>query len=127
MTPRAAAPAREVGDCFADYEAALTGGDTERTNHWFADDERVVRFGVAEEQWGGAEVRRWRRTAPPVPAGRRLERTRVDAWDGRLAVVTTLFDYPGVVGLGRQSQAWLRTEQGWRIVHAHVSHRYPDP
>ncbi|MDF2746746.1 MAG: hypothetical protein K0S98_1031, partial [Propionibacteriaceae bacterium] len=34
----------------------------------------------------------------------------------------TLFHRPSAAGrIGRQSQTWLRTTAGWRIVAAHVS------
>lgn len=113
----------EVRDCFTAYEDALSAGEVAAMDAWFADDCRTVRFGIAEEQWGADEVRRWRGTAPRVPAGRRLSETRVDVWTDDVAVVTTLFGYPSSELVGRQSQTWLRTETGWRIVHAHVSER----
>lgn len=118
-----AALEREILDCFTAYEAALVAGDAATTDAWFADDGRTVRIGIAEEQWSASEVRRWRAGAPPVPAGRHLSRTRVDVWADDLAVVTTLFAYPSSSAVGRQSQTWLRTEAGWRIIHAHVSER----
>ena len=117
----------EVLACFTAYEEALRLGDHEATDAWFADDDRTVRFGVAEEQWGATAISRWRRTCAPIPAGRRLERTRIDVWGSDLAVVTTLFGYPGAETSGRQSQTWRRTRRGWRIVHAHVSTRATDP
>jgi hypothetical protein len=121
----AAAPDVEaqVWDCFNAYEDALIAGDVAAMNSWFADDERTVRFGIAEEQWNFEAVRQWRRTAGPVPPGRQLSNTRVAVWSADLAVVTTLFRYPSSSVLGRQSQTWLRTDDGWRIVHAHVSER----
>lgn len=113
----------EVLACFTAYEEALAAGDVAAMDSWFADDPRTIRFGIAEEQWGAEDVRRWRSTAPQVPDGRRLGETRVDLWTGTLAVVTTLFRYPASVLVGRQSQAWLLTDAGWRIIHAHVSER----
>ncbi|MGB8384508.1 MAG: AtzH-like domain-containing protein [Dermatophilaceae bacterium] len=115
--------AHEVLGCFTAYEAALVSGDAAATDAWFADDTRTVRFGIGEEQWGADQIRRWRREAAPLPAGRRLMNTRVDVWADNLAVVTTLFAYPRSSSVGRQSQTWLRTGGGWRIVHAHVSQR----
>jgi len=123
----ATAVEHEVLACFTAYEEALSSGDVATMDLWFADDNRTVRFGIAEEQWGAEEVRRWRSTAPGVPAGRRLSKTRVDLWSDDLAVVTTLFRYPGTVSVGRQSQTWMRTDAGWRIVHAHVSERTATP
>jgi len=117
----------EVLACFRAYEDALSAGDVAAMDGWFADDERTVRFGTAEEQRGAEEVRRWRRHAPRVPEGRRLSDTRVDVWAGSVAVVTTLFRYPSSPLLGRQSQTWWRTPDGWRIISAHVSERSEAP
>lgn len=113
--------------CFTAYEEALSAGDVAAMDAWFADDPRTIRFGMADEQWGAEQVRGWRSLALRVPAGRRLSETRVDMWADDLAVVTTLFRYPVSVSVGRsvgrQSQTWLRTEAGWRVIHAHVSER----
>jgi ketosteroid isomerase-like protein len=115
----------QVLACFTAYEEALCEGDVAAMDSWFADDTRTIRFGIAEEHWGAEDVRRWRRLAPRVPEGRRLVDTRVDLWAGNLAVVTTLFRYPASASaqVGRQSQTWLLTDAGWRIIHAHVSER----
>lgn len=113
----------ELQACFDAYEAALVAGDVPAMNAWFLDDPHLVRFGVADEQWGADAVRAWRATAPAVPAGRVLSATAVAVWAPDLAVVTTLFRYPDSAQLGRQSQTWLRTDAGWRIIHAHVSQR----
>ena len=43
------------------------------------------------------------------------------------ATAMTLFSRPTTAGkIGRQSQTWLRTDAGWRVVAAHVS-LIPDP
>ncbi len=117
----------EVLACFRAYEDAVSAGDVVAMDGWFADDERTVRFGIADEQWGAEEVRRWRRLAPRVPGGRRLSDTRVDVWTDSVAVVTTLFCYPSSSLLGRQSQIWWRSADGWRIISAHVSERPEGP
>ena len=56
-----------------------------------------------------------------VPAGRSLSETVIATYGTDLAVVSTLFRYPNRQFLGRQSQTWLREDDVWRIVHAHVS------
>ena len=105
----------EVLACFTAYEEALSAGDVAAMDAWFADDTRTVRFGIAEEQWGAEEVRRWRSAAPRVPAGRRLSETRVDLWTDDLAVVTTLFRYPSSV-LGRPPEPDLAADR-CRVAH----------
>ncbi|WP_308257570.1 AtzH-like domain-containing protein [Pseudonocardia lacus] len=110
-----------VRAAFERYERALSAGDVAVLTELFWDDERCVRFGVADRQQGAAQIAAWRRTHPSVPPGRTLTGTRVLAVDDRTAVVTTLFGYPDGAVEGRQSQTWVRFAGGWRIVAAHVS------
>jgi ketosteroid isomerase-like protein len=110
----------EVTAVFTDYEEALVADDADRIVAFFAPG--AVRFGVADQQVGLAEQRAWRRSQPPLPPGRRLKDTIVTTYGADVAVVTTLFGYPGGDVLGRQSQTWVRLPAGWRIVTAHVSH-----
>jgi hypothetical protein len=111
----------DVRAAFDRYERALVDGDVAVLTELFWDDPRCVRFGVADRQQGATEIAAWRRARPSVPPGRVLHDTRVLAVDDRMAVVTTLFGYPGGVVEGRQSQTWVRLPEGWRIVAAHVS------
>jgi hypothetical protein len=110
-----------VRAAFDRYERALVAGDVAVLTDLFWDDERCVRFDVADRQQGGAAIAAWRSAHPSVPMGRRLRDTRVLAIDDRTAVVTTLLGYPAGAVEGRQSQTWVRFEAGWRIVAAHVS------
>jgi ketosteroid isomerase-like protein len=115
----------EVTAAFEAYEHALVANDVEAMLGFFSG--RALRFGIADQQAGLAEQRRWREAQPPLPAGRRLKDTEIRAYGADTAVVTTLFGYPGSDVLGRQSQTWMRLPEGWRIVHAHVSEpRTPD-
>jgi hypothetical protein len=119
----------QVRAVFDRYERALVDGDLEVLDQLIWDDDRTVRFGVADRQHGAVEIAAWRAKYPSVPPGRHLHQTTVLAVDDRTAVVSTLFDYPGGVGSqpaagpveGRQTQIWVRFAEGWRIVAAHVS------
>ena len=115
----------EVAAAFADYEQALVDNDVERILGFFAPD--AVRFGIADQQAGLREQGEWRRAQGPLPPGRRLKDTTILSYGADVAVVTTLFGYPGSEVLGRQSQTWVRLDAGWRIVTAHVSHPAPAP
>jgi ketosteroid isomerase-like protein len=109
----------EVTAAFEDYERALVANDVDRILGCFAPG--AVRFGIADQQVGLEEQRRWRLAQPDLPPVRRLKDTIVAAYGGDTAVVTTLFGYPGGDVLGRQTQTWVRLPDGWRIVTAHVS------
>jgi ketosteroid isomerase-like protein len=109
----------EVGAAFAAYEQALIENDVEAILAFF--DEDAVRFGIADQQVGLKEQAEWRRAQPALPPGRRLQDTIIQGYGRSVAVVTTLFGYPGGGKPGRQSQTWVRMPDGWRIVTAHVS------
>jgi hypothetical protein len=111
----------EVALAFATYEKALVDGDLDAMTDAFWSDERVVRYGLDDRQYGADALREWRAAQPPLPPGRCLHDTRITAFGTDFAVVTTLFTYPGSPVEGRQSQAWARLDGTWRIVSAHVS------
>jgi hypothetical protein len=111
----------EVALAFATYEKALVDGDVEAMTEAFWADGRVVRYGLADRQYGATELREWRAAQPSLPPGRCLHETRITTFGADFAVVTTLFTYPGDPAEGRQSQAWARVDGAWRIVSAHVS------
>ncbi len=110
-----------VAECFADYEAALVANDIDRMDSWFLDDPAVIRFGIAEIQFGAEAVRAWRRDATPVPSTRRLTTEQVAELGPGVVAVDVTFVNGEAPGTGRQSQTWVETPGGWRIVRAHVS------
>lgn len=120
----------EVAENFARYERALISRDLEVLREMFWESPLTLRFGVADHQFGADELEKWRKEASPLPPGRTLTNTQVTSFNKDFAVVTTLFTYPNRNFLGRQSQTWVRFDQGWKIVSAHVSevpkeHREP--
>ena len=116
-----AAVVAEVRAAFEDYERALVANDVATMDAAFWDDERVVRFGIAEIQHGFASVAAWRAAATPVPADRRHDRVTITAFSRDLAVVSLEFRNGASPVAGRQSQVWARLAPGWQVVHAHVS------
>ena len=111
----------EVRAEFESYERALVGRDLAVMKSSFSSSPEVVRFGIADRQRGPEELAHWRANQPPLPPGRLLTETLVTTYGRDVAIVTTLFSYPGRPMTGRQSQTWLKFDDGWRIVHAHVS------
>jgi len=110
----------EVTAVFTAYEAALLANDTATLDAMFLHSEGIVRYGVAEVQYGIEEVRRFRSAQRPFE--RSLSRTIISAYGRDVAIASTLFhrpDFPGQVG--RQMQTWVRTADGWRVAAAHVS------
>ena len=111
----------EVAAVFAEYEAALRANDIAAINEFFLDAAATVRLGIAEHGFGRASIDQQRAKLPPIPAGRRLHNTVISTWGSDAAVVSTEFSAPDAPTLGRQSQTWVRTAHGWKILAAHVS------
>lgn len=112
----------EVEAAFAEYERALVTNDVETLDRLFLNSEKTVRYGGAENLYGYAEIAAFRAARSPVGLERRLERTLITTYGRDMATAWTLFRRDSMAGkVGRQSQVWLRSPEGWRVVAAHVS------
>ena len=112
----------EVQAAFARYEAALTSNDVATLDALFWDSAQVVRYGVAENLYGAAEIAAFRAARPSAGLMRSLSRTVITTFGTDVATAATLFQRPTMPGKGgRQMQSWARLPEGWRVVAAHVS------
>jgi len=111
----------QVRDAFERYEAALLAHDVEAINGFFLDSSVTVRLGIEEHGYGIDAIRAYRRRARPVSPDRRLQHTTISTIGDCAASVTTEFVVPGGNTIGRQTQTWALTADGWKIVAAHVS------
>jgi hypothetical protein len=113
---------KEVEAAFALYETALITNDVATLEALFRDDSRTLRYGLAENLYGMHEIRGFRRGRSPKGLMRKLERTIITTYGRDFATANTLFYRDSVPGkIGRQSQTWVRFDDGWHIVAAHVS------
>lgn len=111
----------ELTAVFERYERALLENDFETLNALFWESEHTLRYGVRELLYGHAEIAQFRLARGPVDQRRTLRNTRVTTFGRDFGVANTEFIPFGTQTVGRQSQTWVRTPQGWRIVSAHVS------
>jgi len=122
-----AAVKAEVEAAFALYETALVSNDVETLDGLFHDDARTIRYGGGENLYGHTEIAAFRAGRSPAGLERTLERTVITTYGNDFATACTLFRRASLARkVGRQSQTWVRTAQGWRVVAAHVS-IIPDP
>ena len=110
-----------VGALSDAYEAALVANDVAAMDRAFWDSPATLRFGIAEIQRGADEIAAWRRSAEPVPADRTITSREVRELAPGVVAVDLTFVNGADPTVGRQSQTWVRTNVGWRIVRAHVS------
>lgn len=112
----------EVEAAFAEYERALIANDVGTLDRLFLASEKTVRYGGGENLYGFAEIAAFRAGRSPIGLERTLERTLITTYGRDMATAWTLFRRASMQGkVGRQSQVWLRTAEGWRVVAAHVS------
>ena len=106
---------------FEAYEDALRRHDVEQLDNFFWYDPHTVRYGVAENLYGGAAVRAYRMGCLPVHPQRRIETVVVTTFGDSFGTVAAEFSAPDTSKNGRQLQTWVRFPEGWRVVSAHVS------
>jgi hypothetical protein len=112
----------EVRAAFEAYERALVSNDVAALDAMFHDDPRTIRFGVAENLLGYAQIKAFRAARSPASLARTLSNTVITAYGRDVAVASTLFHRDTAPGkVGRQMQTWARFPEGWRVVAAHVS------
>ena len=111
----------EVRSAFERYEAALNSNDVSVLDETFWQSEHTIRYGLAENLYGRDEILAFRKSRPPVDLRRKLLRTEITTFGRDFATANCEFLKVDSNRRGRQSQFWMRTPEGWRVVSAHVS------
>lgn len=112
----------ELSAAFDAYERALTSNDIEMLNALFWNSPHALRYGVREISYGHAEIAEFRRRRGAVDQRRILRNRRITTFGRDFGVADTEYIPAGSPDkTGRQSQTWVRTDDGWKIVSAHVS------
>lgn len=112
----------EVTAAFQRYEVALNTNDVAVLDELFWKSPLTLRYGIGENLYGYDEIAAFRSARSPAGLSRTLSRTLITTYGRDMATANTLFqrDSSGDK-IGRQSQTWMRTDEGWRVVSAHVS------
>jgi hypothetical protein len=123
--PQANDPAAlaELTAAFAAYERALVGNDIAALNRMFWDSPLTLRYGTRAHEllYSHADIAEFRLKRGAVDQRRALRNTRIVTFGSDFGVANTEYIPAGSDKVGRQSQTWMRTADGWKIVCAHVS------
>ena len=111
----------EVLAVFARYEDALVNNKVDVLDELFWPSPHTVRYGTGENLGGIEAIRAFRLARPATGLARTLQHTVVTTYGRDFATAMTEFRREGSDRAGRQSQAWVRLPEGWRVVAAHVS------
>ena len=111
----------EIRRVFDDYERALMANEVDALNAYFWADPRTTRYGIADRQWGMAQLAAFRAATPAPAFTRELLHRRITTYGHDMAVAQVEFLRSDTPLRGFQTQTWVRMAEGWKIVAAHVS------
>jgi hypothetical protein len=111
----------EVTAAFERYEQALVSNDIAVLDELFWHSPQTLRYGVTENLYGYEQITDFRKSRSSVNLERTLINTIITTYGRNFATANTEFQRQGSNRAGRQSQTWMLTDSGWRIVSAHVS------
>ena len=111
----------EVATQFARYEQALIANDVGVLDELFWNSPHTLRYGVTENLYGYDAIQAFRAGRPAQGLERVVLKTVITTYGHDFATANVEFQRAGGTRSGRQSQTWLRTPGGWRVVAAHVS------
>ena len=103
------------------YERALTSNDVAVLDELFWRSPHTLRYGATENLYGYEAIAGFRAGRPASGLARAVLRAVITTYGRDCATVNIEFRRTGSASTGRQSQTWLRTPAGWRVVAAHVS------
>jgi hypothetical protein len=103
------------------YEQALVSNDVKVLDELFWDSPHTLRYGAGENLYGYAAIQAFRAARPANGLARTILRTCITTYGHDFATVNIEFQRIGSPNTARQSQTWLRTASGWKVVSAHVS------
>lgn len=109
----------EVTEAFERYEEALMADDIDALAGFFWNHPLTIRYGLGVNSYGHEAITAARRSRKAE--ARSLERTVITAYGRDYATADTEFTRTATGRRGRQSQTWVRHDEGWRVVSAHVS------
>jgi hypothetical protein len=105
---------------FNRYQQAIIDNDIAVLNELFWNNTLTIRYGIGENLYGHAEIAAYRGARDPKSVARVVGKSVITSY-GRDAATTNI-EFVRAGRKGRQSQAWIRVPEGWRIVAAHVSY-----
>jgi hypothetical protein len=111
----------EVQQVCERYEHALVSNDVAVLDELFWNSPHTLRYGATENLYGYNEIGAFRAARPAQGLARRVLKTVITTYGHDFATANLEFQRDGSAKTGRQSQTWMRTPEGWRVVAAHVS------
>jgi len=113
----------EVTAAFERYDNGLAKNDVAVLDDSFRENPLTLRYGIGENLRSHAQIAAFRAARTPTQhaaRARALENTRITNFGRDFAVANTEYVLVNSGRRARQSQAWVRMPEGWKVVAAHV-------
>ena len=111
----------EVSAAHERYEQALSENNIDVLDELFWENSMTLRYGIGENLYGHEQISIFRRKRETSDLDREILKLIITTFGRDFATTNLEFKRLKSNQIGRQSQTWLRTKKGWRIVSAHVS------
>ena len=116
--PEVVAGVREAADR---YELALSENDLQTMDELFWKSPLTVRYGPNGSNYGHDSISSYRKGLPKGTRKRTMLNKVVTTFGEDFGTSCFEYSYADSSQTGRRMQSWVLTEDGWRIVCAHVS------
>lgn len=103
------------------YEYALVNNQVDVLDELFWNSPHTLRYGATENLYGYDAIAAFRAGRPSQGLQRAVLKNVITTYGRDFATANVEFQRLGSAKTGRQSQTWMRTPMGWRVVAAHVS------
>ncbi len=103
------------------YEQALVSNDVAVLDELFWNSPHTLRYGATENLYGHGEIAAFRAGRPATGLTRAVLKSVITTYGRDFATANIEFQRTNSTSTGRQSQTWMRTPEGWKVVCAHVS------
>lgn len=113
----------ELEAAFDRYEQALMDNDPATLSELFWKAPHTLRYGIAENLYGWDDICAYRRqrAAEGGAPMRSITKKVLTTYGNDFGTANIEYVRHDSGNKGRQSQTWMRTDEGWRVVAAHVS------
>lgn len=119
----------ELSKAFELYEDALVHNKVDVLDALFWNSPHTLRYGAKENLNGYDEIKAFRAARPSAGLSRNILQRHIVTFGSHTGVANVTFSRSGEPRVGRQSQTWVKFDDGhalafadgWRVVSAHVS------
>lgn len=111
----------EITEAFWRYTHAVIANDIDTVTTLFWHSSHTLRYGTGENLYGIEAIAAFRNSQRGRPLELDVQRVVITSFGEDFGTANCELLRPDIAGIGRMSHTWVRLEEGWRIVAAHVS------